>query len=652
MSAITHTMLVDEQGGDMAFILPHSLIGDAAATASKQGLISGQYSDMRLTMKGQDAGRRSSNISDMLGLGRAPHFQIETFDGKAADFLTIDNDNVPRPDTALLMHFSADLASGAPMLEEVASLLKSGDEVAFRYVSQIAALTQAMANPATKQAEIEVIVQAIADIAKDRPDLMTNKKALTQFTRGLVAQAASQFPSTKMQALVAGLSKPLSPMDLMDQSVQEVIETLKLMAVDETLDDAVREKAEKLIEALQNLPEGGPVPLELFEQLQGLVQSVEGTSYAASLTQQVKTMRGANIIIKARKFGLTTAEIHKMEVLASGLSQADAALQGQKTTKTLSQQVRRAIKSLDSNPLSVAAFAGMSVLAPVMNTPLVQAAMPVTVNPPALVQSIESVTAIQQPIVTQSPLGSPQAEMLKANLGVPEAITTLIGQVDTALFKAPAPVQAQAVVLTPDSAAGVIADNGLPMEAKGTAQQSTMTESPIGIPTERPIETIRDIPQPPEKTESAQTADSISASDAVVATADAPTKMPPSIIPSLNEVKAIEISFDDNPSIVEAREKLALNETENRRQTFNTVSTELGFDTRHLSNAQRDQMMESIMQVVRENQMKLDAKGKGCPPGCVCPVKFKKAALHVMKENQDKLGLVQAIKNDFKPQVK
>ena len=430
LPVVTHSIMVDEQAGAMAFLLPHSLIGDAAATASKQGAISGQYADSRLTMKGQDAGRRSMNIAEMLGLGRAPHFQIESFEGEKADFLKYDNDNAPRPDTALLMHFSADLASGAPVLEEVATLLKSGDEVAFRYVSRIAALTQALADPNTPQAKVEAILQSLADIAKDRPDLIKDHKALTKFMRSLAVQAAEQFPSAKIEALAAGLSKALSPADLLDQSVQDVIETLKMMAADDSLDEAIREEAEKLIESLENLPEGEPVPLELFEQLEGLKQSVEGTAYAAQLGQVVKAMRGANIIVKAQKYGLTTAEIHKMEVLASGLSQADAALQGRKNGKTLSQQLRRAMKALDSNPLSVAAFAGMSVLAPVISSPAVQAAIPQTVNTPVLIESIESVAAIQQPIITQSPLGSPQAEMLKTNLGVPETVETLIRQAE------------------------------------------------------------------------------------------------------------------------------------------------------------------------------------------------------------------------------
>lgn len=433
-------LLIDHNTGDMGLLLPHSLMGNASAIAAKQGSVSGQYSDMRLTMKGQDAGRRSSNIAEMLGLGRAPHFQIETMQGVRDDFFKHDNDNVlnadaPRPDTGMLRAFAADLSSGAPTLQEVAQILQSGDGDAIKMVAEIVRLQQALNDPATTQQQVEAILQTIADISKSRPELLTTHKKLNKMLRGLVAQAAKTFPSAKIEALAQLLTKPLSPQDMLDQSVEATIAALQAMVDDESLDDDIRAEAEAMIETLENLPEGEPIPLELFQQLQSMAERLEGTPHALALLTAAKDMRSANIIFKAHKFGLSVAEIHQIESTTSDLSALSSGLQksNQKGVKALASQLNRAIKSVDANPLSVASYAGLSVIAPVLSAPAVQTVIaqvaPSSTSTQITAEAVQNIANIQEPILTRAPLNSPQAEGLKQNLNIPATIETIRSEI-------------------------------------------------------------------------------------------------------------------------------------------------------------------------------------------------------------------------------
>lgn len=674
---LSYPMLVDASNGHLGFVLPHSLMGDPSAVASKQGAVSGQFSDIRLTMKGQDAGRRSSNIAEMLSLGKAPHFQIETRDGVTDDFLKHENNvdaDAPRADTAMLRHFSSDIAGGAAVLKEVAAMLKSGDGAAISIVSQITVLMQALSDPSTPQAKIETIMQAIADLSKDNPQILAQNKALNKMLHTLAAQALEAFPSATIEAVTATLTKPHSPADLLDQSIEAVIDVLKSVAADETLSDALREEADAMIAELEAMPEGQPVPIEVFQRLQAMGEALEGTEYGEPLLAASKRMRSANIILKSQKFGLTVAEIHKMETLVSDLGTIAHSNENKanKGVKAVLSQVKRSIRSLDSNPLSVAAFAGLSVIAPVMASPAIQAQI---VSPTTSIQAVqqvassaESVTQIQQPIITQAPLNSPQGEALKQTLAVPESIAAIESNFESEAAPSQAlvtdattdvvlPVQPEAgpvlvdtlapVQVTAGTPTDVAVDTSLPevtdsVVADKKADASNLGADTLGEPVITAADPVNDpvveqSPLPVTPVDIAPEAEVVMpvfeapeasdkpATDSVAQKATAKVgKAPPPPPPPLDDIQMVHTEIAQETR-AQAEQIFTHDDNADKVRMFNQLASETGMNAANMNAQQKLDFMNQVMKKVQ------DTPRQGCPPGCVCPDKFAAAARNEMK---------------------
>lgn len=340
------------------FVLPHSRdlnngIGGNPDTIKRLNEIYGMRKARHLTMDGSGY-NGGVDLGEVMGLGQKP--RLETgIERNALDSLN-DNDI-----TAInQLHFQLD------MIEAAGSMVAQMEGIIAQLSTQSAEFSDIQKekflslinNQATLEkindGRLHVDKNIIAKLADESIALLKDlgqdnvlPAAFKDMTINHLRETATRHALPDIMGKLDSLERDLSPALLLGQSIETLKGTLQALLDGNDLDADLRDDITSIMERLDNIEDGAPLPRDIIKALEALSQK----SGSEALAQNLATMKEANLVLKAEQSGMSLAQIKSVEALMDKLDAIKNELGD--NNPELADQIKNTVDALDTKPAAI-----------------------------------------------------------------------------------------------------------------------------------------------------------------------------------------------------------------------------------------------------------------------------------------------------------
>jgi len=245
--------------------------------------------------------------------------------------------------------------------------------------------------------QIEKLANDTLEIMRELAIDVVLPPSLKTVSLDIIKTTASTFQLPELSAAIETFEKDTSPTIILEQTVDTLKETLLVLLGQDDLNDEARNEIEEILERLNELEDGEPIPRDILKSLDEIAtQIIEINSspalaaIAETLTKNIEAVREANIPVKAEKFNLSIDQVRAIESTMDRLEALGEELP--KDEVTLKDMIAETILTLDTEPVSIKAMAKLEAVTDELQDPKFK----------VLEQTSPILAVLAAPIVTSS----------------------------------------------------------------------------------------------------------------------------------------------------------------------------------------------------------------------------------------------------------
>ena len=245
--------------------------------------------------------------------------------------------------------------------------------------------------------QLEMLAKNTLDAMEDLANDVVLPPSLKTPALDVIKTTDTLFKVDGLTAAIASFESNTAPARILEQAVDTLQQALSAMLGHEDLSEADRQNIENILEEIENIEDGEPMPREVLKMLDSLVNNFENvgddlvlSNLVKTLSDNIETVREANITVKADKFGLSIEQVRSIEATMDRLEAlSDEIPDGEVAMKDM---LAEAVLALDTEPTSIKAIAKLERVTDALQSQ----------NFKNLAKSMPVVADLATPIVTSS----------------------------------------------------------------------------------------------------------------------------------------------------------------------------------------------------------------------------------------------------------